>query len=96
MRLTRSGGLAGISMVASVDLDELPASTADQVKAALDDVDFKTPPRARNPRGGMADGFQYDLEVTDDKHRSLTAQDPFLEPGLRALVDVLLPLARPE
>ena len=96
MKLTRSGGLAGVSLVASVDLDELPPETARQVRAALEEVDFQTrfPRTAR--RGGMADGFQYDLVVTDDKTRSLTAHDPFVGPGLRAVLDVLLPLAEPE
>ncbi len=96
VKLTRSGGLAGISMVASVDLDELPPATAKQVRAALDDVDFKTRFPPKNTRGGMADGFQYDLVVTDDETRKLTAHEPFVGPGLRALLDVLLPLAKPE
>ncbi|HEX2046738.1 MAG TPA: protealysin inhibitor emfourin [Acidimicrobiales bacterium] len=92
VKLTRSGGLAGISMVASVDVDELPPATAEQVRSALQEVDFDTP----FPPGGAPDGFQYDLEVTDDSTRSLTAHDPFVGPGLRALLDVLLPLAEPE
>ncbi len=96
MKLTRSGGLAGISMVASVDLDELPPATADQVRVALREIDFDTPFPPKAPRKGMADGFQYDLVVTDDTTRSLTAHDPFVGPGLRALLDVLLPLAEPE
>ena len=96
MKLTRSGGLAGISMVASVDLDELPRAKAEKVRAALAEVDFETRAPRRSPRGGMADGFQYDLVVEDDKTRTLTAHDPFVGPGLRALLDVLLPLAEPE
>ena len=96
MKLTRSGGLAGISMVASVDLDELPPATADQVRVALGEIDFDTPFPPKAPRKGMADGFQYDLVATDDTTRSLTAHDPFVGPGLRALLDVLLPLAEPE
>ena len=96
VKLTRSGGLAGISMVASVDLDELPPETAEQVRAALDEVDFKTRFPSAKSRGGMADGFQYDLVVTDDKTRKLTAHDPFVGPVLRALLYVLLPLAEPE
>jgi hypothetical protein len=95
VRLTRSGGLAGISMVASVDLDELPGATAEEIRAALADVDFA--PRGRAPRQpGAPDAYQYDLVVTDGGTRSLTAHDPFLSPGLRTLVDVLLPLAHPE
>ncbi len=96
VKLTRSGGLAGISMVAAVDLDELPPATAEQVRTALDEVDFDTPFPPGAPRAGMPDGFQYDLEVVDDSTRSLTAHDPFLGPGLRTLLDVLLPLAEPE
>ena len=84
-------------MVASVDLDELPEDTAEKIRAALAEVDFD-PPTARvgAGRSAMPDSFQYDLEVTNRKRRSLTAHDPFLPPGLRALVDVLLPLAEPE
>ena len=94
VRLTRSGGLAGIAMVASVDLDELPPATAEAVRAALAGVDFDDP--GTPPPPGAADGYQYDVEVKDGGTRSVTAHDPFLSPGLRSLVDVLLPLAQPE
>ncbi len=98
MRLTRSGGFAGLSMVASVDLDDLPSSTAEEVRAALDQVDFD-PPRSRGGgrrRPGAADTFQYDLEVIDGGHRSLTAHEPLSDPGLQALSKVLMPMAEPE
>ncbi len=94
VHLTRSGGLAGISLVASVDLDELPPATAKKVRSGLAEVDFDAPPAA--PPRGPADRYQYDLVVTDDGTRKVTAHDPFLGPGLRAVVDVLLPLAQPE
>lgn len=93
VRLTRSGGLAGLSMVASVDLDDLPAAKAKKVRAALADVDF-TPKRRR--RAPITDGFQYDLEVDDGKKRSITVHDPVSSPEMQALLDVLLPLAGPE
>ena len=96
VRLTRSGGLAGISMVADVDLEELPAATADQVRAALAEVDFDAPAAPPAARRGAADAYQYDLEVTDHGTRALTAHDPFVGPGMRALLDVLMPLAEPE
>ena len=84
-------------MVASVDLDELPEETAEEIRAALAEIDFDAPKgRARAGRRGMPDAYQYDLEVTNRERRSLTAHDPFLSAGLRALVDVLLPLAEPE
>jgi hypothetical protein len=105
VRLTRSGGLAGLSMVASVDLDELPEKTAAEVRAALDGVDFAKPTGRRRraappgpPAFGAraADTFQYDLEVIGTERRSLTVHEPLPSPQLRALVDVLLPMARPE
>ncbi len=98
MRLTRSGGFAGLSMVASVDLDDLPRRTAEEVRAALDQVDFD-PPRTRaggRRTPGAADTFQYDLEVIDGGHRSVTAHEPLSDPGLQALSEVLLPMAELE
>ena len=96
VRLTRSGGLAGISMVADVDLDELPETTAEEVRAALAEVDFDAPPAPAAARRGAADTYQYDVVVTDGGTRSMTAHDPFVGPGVRALLDVLLPLAEPQ
>jgi hypothetical protein len=96
VQLTRSGGFAGLSMVASVDLDDVPVETAAAVRAALEQVDFD-PPRVRSAGGRrMPDAYQYDLEVIDEGRRSLTAHEPLADPGLQALSEVLLPLARPE
>ena len=96
VRLTRSGGFAGLSMVANVDLDELPHPAAAQVRAALDGVDFDRLGKVGRPRGGMPDAYQYDLEVDDGRRRSLTVHEPLSDPGLQTLVNVLLPMAQPE
>ena len=97
LRLTRSGGLAGLDMVASVDVDELPASTASQVHQALArlDTDARAVPAPGPPQG--ADRYQYDVEVMNEHGRhSFVAHEPHVPPSLRALVDLLLPLARPQ
>jgi hypothetical protein len=97
VRLTRSGGIAGLSMVASVDLDDLPAAKARKVRSALEGVDFEPDKRRRSARAApIADGFQYDLEVDDGKKRSVTVRDPVASPALQTLLEVLLPLAEPE
>ncbi|MGI8809620.1 MAG: protealysin inhibitor emfourin [Acidimicrobiales bacterium] len=98
LRLTRSGGFAGLSMVAYVDLDDLPERTAAEVRAALEKVNFDTPRKRSGGRRmpGQPDAFQYDLIVNDDKKRSVTAHEPLSDPGLQKLSQVLLPFARPE
>lgn len=104
VRLTRSGGLAGLSMVATVDLDDLPEETAAQVRAALRKVDFDIPAGRRRGApapapafgAGAADTFQYDLEVIGRERRSLTVHEPLPNPQLQTVVDALLPLAKPE
>jgi hypothetical protein len=98
VRLTRSGGLAGLSMVASVDLDDLPPAAAKKVRAALGEMDFSRPKHrmARAAPVAFPDGYQYDIEVDDGKKRSLTVRDPVASPEVQALLDVLLPLAEPE
>lgn len=96
VRLTRSGGLAGLSMVASVDLDDLPAAKAKKVRSALEGMDFETPKRRRSAPAPVPDGFQYDLVVDDGQKRSVTMRDPVVSPELKTLLEVLLPLAEPE
>lgn len=103
VRLTRSGGFAGLSMVADVDLDQLPEPAAEQVRSALAGLDFGRPAKAaksaKPARGpAPADTYQYDLVVDDGgtKHRSLTVHEPVSDPRLATLFNVLLPLAQPE
>jgi len=57
VRLTRSGGFAGLSMVADVDLDQLPAPAAKEVRAALAGLNFDGPaPSAPPAKGAPAKG----------------------------------------
>ncbi len=97
IRLTRSGGLAGLNLVASVEVDDLPTEIGVEVRSAL--AGLKSPPTTAGPPHPhmAADLFQYDLVVeTGGERRAFTADDGSLSPAARALVDVLLPLARPE
>jgi len=103
VRLTRSGGLAGLSMVVSVDLDDLPAAKARKVRAALAEMDLEPAPAPARRKAGrrrapapFPDAYQYDLEINDGKKRSITVHDPVSSPEMQTLLDVLLPLAEPE
>lgn len=97
IRLTRSGGVAGLSLVASVQVDDLPAGTVEEVRSALAELEAHGKATSKNRRPMAADLFQYDLTVeTDGKRRSFTAHDGSLTLAAQTLVDLLLPLARPE
>jgi hypothetical protein len=95
VRLTRSGGFAGIAMVAAVDLDDLPPGDAERVRQALGALSFRRRRTSGAQPPGRPDRFQYDLEVTDGRRRSLTAHEPDISAELKAVIDVLLPLAQP-
>jgi len=101
VRLTRSGGIAGLDMVASVDVDDLPAETAAPLRSALAglaseaEAEADTNPVVPAPAAG-ADRYQYDLAVTDGAKRwSVTAHEGALTPAVGAVVDLLLPFASP-
>ncbi len=97
LRLTRSGGIAGIDMVASVDIDELPAHIGASVRSAVAGIgkgEAAARPLAGPPPG--ADRYQYDLVIeANGERRSVRAHDGALTPDLRTVVDALLPLAEP-
>jgi hypothetical protein len=87
LRVTRSGGFAGVPLVAEVDLATLPAERAAAVREAVSEIDFaaKAPPAPPIP-----DGFHYRIDVwRDDGHVELTADDPFVPPPVRKLAQLL-------
>lgn len=97
VRLIRSGGIAGLDMVASVDVDDLPAETAAPLRSALAGLEAEAKAHTGPilPAPG-ADRYQYDLAVTDGAKRwSVTAHEEGLTPAVRAVVDLLLPFANP-
>ncbi|MGE0879456.1 MAG: protealysin inhibitor emfourin [Acidimicrobiia bacterium] len=93
VRLERSGGIAGLTMVAEVDTDApgCAPDLADHARAALS----VKAPRRRRP-AGAADRFQYDLvmdEAGATKRFSFGESD--MPAALEPLVRALIPLARP-
>jgi hypothetical protein len=91
LRLTRTGGLAGIAMEATVDTGELDPATADRILAAVRRADTSS-------RGapGLPDAFTYELEMDDGGGiRRVTFSDPGAPESLRPALDVLRPRMRP-
>jgi hypothetical protein len=91
VELVRSGGLAGVTIRASLDTDELPPAVATKAEAAIDALDWDAAPTA----AGWADGFQYELTVSrGDAQRSKTLQEHELPDDARPLLDALLSRAQ--
>ncbi len=94
--LTRSGGLAGLTMAVSVDTARLPPDTAGVVDAALGQADLAG--LAARPRRAApgADRYQYDLTIErDGECHSLSFPETDVPAELRPVIDALVPLAEP-
>lgn len=98
VRLTRSGGVAGLTLVAAVTLDDLPAATLTKVRTALRGLSHPAR-RARSVKpAGATDLFQYELvvEEPDGGRQLFSAREGEVTAEMQTLLDVLLPMAAPE
>lgn len=92
LSLRRTGGLAGLPMVASLDTRELDAEEARQISAALDHVDLARVGEGPPAAPGAADTLHYDLEVRRADHSHTVSfserqMPPELAPVVRALMN---------
>src|SRR5947208_8132240 len=96
LRLTRSGGFAGIATEAAIDTAELPASEAEPLLAALDAVDLRSLAGRRPPPPGPPDAFRYVLEVErDNATHSIALAEADVPQALRPVLAALSGRARP-
>lgn len=96
VQFTQSGGLAGLEMAASVDLDDLPPDQADRIRQALAGADLPALAGVAPVPPQGADGFQYDIAVTEGGRTcAVTVQEPAVPPSVQPLIDALRPLAQP-
>jgi len=91
----RSGGLAGMRTVATLDTDSLPSDEARQIQAMVDNARFfDLPLKSPKPKKG-ADYFQYKLTVeTEGRKHTVETNDATMQPALRPLIDFLVKKAR--
>jgi len=91
----RSGGLGGLRLSASVDVDALPPDMAAQVGDALGRVDLGALADRPTDAASGADRFQYDITVNDASGaHTCTVHEPDVPPGVWHLIEALLPLAK--
>jgi hypothetical protein len=83
LKLVRSGGLAGLDMVAALDTADLPVDQQDVVDTLLT-ADLQSP---HVNRPGGADQFSYQLEI---HHGDRTVRHHWQEPDVPETVRPLL------
>ncbi|MGQ9468240.1 MAG: protealysin inhibitor emfourin [Nitrososphaerales archaeon] len=91
----RSGGLAGMRIVATLDTDSLPSDEAHQIQAMVTGAKFfDLPSKLPQPKKG-ADYFQYKITVEKEgRKHTVETSDATMQPALRPLVDFLVKKAR--
>jgi hypothetical protein len=96
VQLVQSGGLAGLTLVAEVDVDELPSDAAVVVRRALDTVDLPALADRPPPAPAGPDRFSYELTVdAAGERRSVKLQEHEVPSELRPLLSTLRPLLGP-
>ncbi len=89
--LRRSGGLAGVSLSASLDTEHLPADEATRLDDALGRVDLGRLAADGSPAPGGADRFRYDLTFEQGGQRhQVSLADTAVPAELRPVVDTLM------
>jgi hypothetical protein len=92
VKLVRSGGFSGLSMVATVDTDDLPADQQGVVSRLLTE-DLRN---TSVSRPGGADQFSYQLEIQQDGRTVRRSwQDPEVHEAVRPLLSALTSQAKP-
>jgi len=96
LRLTRTGGLAGIATEATLDTAELDPGEGEPILAALDAVDLHALAGLRSAPPGPPDAFRYVLEVErgEATHRVELAEGDVPQ-ALRPVFTALSARARP-
>jgi hypothetical protein len=96
LRLTRTGGFAGIATEATLDTAELDSAEAAPILAALDAVDLHALAALPPSPPGPPDRFRYvlDVERGEAAHRVALAEGD-VPPPLRPVLAALSARARP-
>jgi len=95
VKLVRSGGLAGLKMVATVDTGDLPADQQEVVSRLLTEDLRGGGPAGAGPQGG-ADQFTYQLEIHQDGRTVRRRwKDPEVHETVRPLLSALARQAKP-
>lgn len=90
LALKRSGGIAGLTLRAEVETEELPEEEGRELRELVRRTNIEgLAERGSRPRG--ADRYQYDVAVEDGDHRArAVVSGEHVPPELRSALDRLL------
>lgn len=96
LRLRRTGGLAGLAMVASLKTRELESEEAECISTALDEVDLARVERRPDAAPGAADMLHYQLEIRGaDRAQTVRFSERQMPAELAPVVRALMRRAEP-
>jgi hypothetical protein len=95
IELERSGGVAGVSLRASIDTSTIPPDEAQEIARLVDRIDFADLARRQHLPARGADRFQYDLTVQQGaaRHR-LSVPEGAVPTELKPLLEHLVARAK--
>ena len=95
IRFERKGGFAGIPLVSTIDLEELPTPEGEALRGLIDGADFFSLPAEIRALKPVPDTFQYKITVeTPDQQRVISVDETAASPPLRALLQALSSIAQ--
>jgi hypothetical protein len=95
IQFVRTGGFAGMRLVANIDCDRLPQEEVLQLEEALDSAHFFNLPTHLFKETARTERFQYEITVQDgDRQHTVQAAEEALPENMQPLVRQLERLAR--
>lgn len=95
LRLTRTGGFAGIATEATLDTADLDPAEAEPILAALDAVDLHSLAVRPPPPPGPPDAFRYVLDVERGATHHIALAEADVPRALRPVIAALSSRAHP-
>lgn len=90
IKFERTGGFAGIRLVAEIEMDELPEDQKRELIEMIDEADFDELPKELPGKMPIPDEFVYSITVNSrEKEHQFFAGESSLPDDLRPLIEIL-------
>ena len=93
--IERTGGVAGITIAATVDAKDLPPDEAQKLRQMVEEADFFNLPERITSRSPQPDRFQYELKAEENgRQHTVMVSEEVIPEKLKPLVKWLMEAAR--